>query len=62
MNAPIQLELQKATPTVTLVLAQPSVATAEMLAAIVGEQGPPGDIGNTELPVDPTLIFENALI
>ena len=62
MSDPIQLELQKATPTITLVLAPPSVATAEMLAAIVGEQGPPGDIGNTELTADPVLIFENALV
>ena len=37
---------------------------AELAAAVVGAPGPKGDSGDTllELTVDPTLIFENALV
>lgn len=60
----IELILTRAFPALELAITEPTVATAEMVAAVKGNPGPKGDPGDdfAELTVDPVLIFENALV
>lgn len=60
----IELVLTRAFPALELAFTEPTVATAEMVAAVKGSPGPKGDPGDAfaELTVDPVLIFENALV
>lgn len=60
----IELTLVSAHPALTLSFADQPPATAELVAAVMGAQGPKGDPGDNfaELTVDPTLLFENALL
>lgn len=64
MSQPITLVFQRQQPAIELVFAAQPTAPAELAAAVVGAPGPKGDSGDTmlELTVDPTLIFENALV
>lgn len=65
MSQVLQLILLRNKPALTLTLTQTPPATAEMAAAVTGGPGPkgdPGDVNLVELTVDPTLIFENALV
>ncbi len=66
----LSLQLVQASPEIDLVFAEPTAATAEMVNAVVGQkgdkgdkgvEGPPADITALELPIDPVLLFENAL-
>ncbi len=60
----IELILTRAFPALELAITEPTVATAEMVAAVKGSPGPKGDPGDNfaELTVDPVLIFDNALV
>ena len=61
----IELILTRAFPALELAITEPTVATAEMVAAVKGspgQKGDPGDPNLIELGVDPALIFENALV
>ena len=73
MTSTLSLQLVQASPEIDLVFAEPTAATAEMVNAVVGQKGdkgdkgdkgvdgPPADITALELPIDPVLLFENAL-
>lgn len=64
MSLPITLVFQRRQPTIELVFAAQPTVTAELVAAVAGAPGPKGESGDAfaELAVDPTLIFENALV
>lgn len=64
MSLPLTLVFQRQQPTLELVFTPQPTAKAELVAAVSGAPGPKGDPGDAlaELAVDPTLIFENALV
>lgn len=64
MSLPLTLVFWRQQPTLELVFTPQPTAKAELVAAVSGAPGPKGDPGDAlvELAVDPTLIFENALV
>lgn len=65
MSLPLTLVFWRQQPTLELVFTPQPTAKAELVAAVSGAPGPkgdPGDVNLVELTVDPTLIFDNALV
>lgn len=60
----IELVLTRSMPALELAISEPTTADADLIAAVRGAPGPKGDPGDVfaELTVDPTILFENALV